>query len=65
MSEIDDYADPEVYMDELEEDCYYGFEFCSDPETKAMGLCTTECSLYLEALEEQQKRENSQASTKR
>ena len=33
-------------------DCDYGFEFCSDPQIKAMGLCTTECSEYLEAIKE-------------
>lgn len=55
MSEIDEYADPEVYMPELEEDCDYGFDVCIDPETKAMGLCTTECSAYLEAVEEQER----------
>ena len=51
MSEIDEYADPEAYMNELEEDCDYGFEFCSDPVTKKLGLCTTECQAYLESLE--------------
>lgn len=56
MSEIDDYAEPEEYMDELEESCDYDFEFCSDPETRAMGLCTTECSAYIEAVEEEETR---------
>lgn len=28
--------------------CDYGAEFCEDPQTKVMGLCTTECSLYFE-----------------
>ena len=37
---------------EEEMDCSYGFEFCSEPCTKAMGLCTTECSEYLEAISE-------------
>lgn len=55
MSEIDEYADPEVYMDELEEGCDYGFGFCSDPETRSMGLCTTECSAYMDVVEEQDK----------
>ena len=59
MSEIDEYASPEVYMDELEIDCDYGIsEFCEEPETKAMGLCTTECALYLSAVEKSEKREN-------
>ena len=35
---------------EEEMDCDYGFEFCSDPQTKAMGLCTSECEEYLEAI---------------
>ena len=56
MSEIDDYADPEAYMDDLEEDCDYGFEFCINPNLKAMCLCTTECDGYLEAVEETVKR---------
>lgn len=54
MSDIDDYADPEVYMDELETDCDFGFEFCTHPDIKELGLCTTECPTYLESLEEEQ-----------
>lgn len=42
---------------EAELDCDYGFGFCSDPETKGMGLCTTECSVYLESVEEMLKKE--------
>jgi len=39
-------------FDDWLRDCDFGFEFCCDPQTKAMGLCTTECSLYLESLED-------------
>lgn len=39
-------------LDEDYEDCHYGFEFCVDPQCRDMGLCTTECELYLEALGE-------------
>jgi hypothetical protein len=39
------------WEDELS--CDYGVcEFCSDPQTKAMGLCTTECAEYLKSLKE-------------
>ena len=55
MSVIDGYADPEVYMDEFEEDCDYGFGFCSDPCCKLSGLCTTECESYFNAVEEQER----------
>ncbi len=33
-----------------EMDCNYGFEFCSNPEIKAMGLCTIVCEEYLESI---------------
>ena len=56
MSEIDEYADPEVYMDDLEEDCDYGVsEFCTNPDLKHMNCCF-ECEAYLDACEEQDKR---------
>ena len=46
----DEYA--EDYLEE-QECCDYGFEFCWDPQIKAMGLCTTECPLYLDSLEDE------------
>ena len=52
MSEIDEYADPESFV-EMEPCCPYGFEFCEDPETRDMNLCTTECRLYLESIEDE------------
>lgn len=41
MSEIDPYADPEVYMDELESACDYGLEFCMDPQCKDIEGCVS------------------------
>lgn len=41
MSELDPYADPEVYMDELEEGCDYGLEFCHDPECRDIEGCVS------------------------
>lgn len=35
--------------------CPYGFEFCSDPQTRELGLCTTECSDYMREVEAQAK----------
>lgn len=61
MSQLDEYADPEVYMPELEESCDYGCEFCTDPETKRMGLCTTECNDYIAACEEMSQEEKRKA----
>ena len=40
MSEIDPYADPEVYfMDELETPCDYGLEYCMDPQSRDLEGC--------------------------
>lgn len=39
-----------MYWEE-DADCIYGFELCEDPETRDMGLCTTECRLYLESID--------------
>jgi len=43
-------CDPDDYFDEEEEmmGCDYGAEFCEDPLSKQMGLCTTECNLYFD-----------------
>lgn len=48
--------DPDHYEDELEEQmgCDFGAEFCEDPQTKAMGLCTTSCALYFKMVELQE-----------
>jgi len=36
--------------------CDYGVsEFCSDPQTKDCGLCTTECATYLDSVKEKAK----------
>lgn len=54
MSE-EDWIDEET-DDDWEDDasCDYGVcEFCSDPQTKEMGLCTTECREYLESIKEE------------
>lgn len=38
--------------DENENGCDYGVtEFCVEPQTKDLGICTTECSAYLCAVE--------------
>ena len=41
MSEIDPYAEPEEYMDELESACDYGLEFCIDPECRDIEGCVS------------------------
>lgn len=41
------------HEDEL--DCNYGLGFCSHPQIREMGLCTTECSEYFNVVEEQEK----------
>lgn len=41
----------EEFIEEEDEGMYcdYGVdEFCVDPQTKSMGLCTTECKAYLD-----------------
>jgi len=50
MSE-EDFESEDVYWEE-QADCPYGFEFCEDPGTRAMNLCTTECGVYLESIED-------------
>ena len=40
------------YDEDAELDCNYGLGFCSEPCIKRMGLCTTDCSDYLENCEE-------------
>lgn len=45
----------EEEMEEEEDFCDYGVsEFCSDPQTKSLGLCTTECQGYLQSVKEDQ-----------
>ena len=44
------------FEDELADECscdYDVCELCEEPQTKAMGLCTTECSAYLNACEKE------------
>ena len=31
--------------------CDYGLEFCEDPQTRELGLCTTECAAYFKMVE--------------
>lgn len=38
----------EVWQED--EGCPYGFEFCEDPHTRDLNLCTTECRLYLNSV---------------
>ena len=45
---------PEDFEEEEFEGCDFGAEFCVEPDTKAMGLCTTECRLYFEMVEAQE-----------
>jgi len=45
MSEIDPYADPEVYMDEFESECDYGLEYCMDPQCRDNEGCV--CCDYM------------------
>lgn len=51
----DDWEEGELDEDPQEEDCPYSFEFCEDPQTREMGLCATECSLYMNSVEEDEK----------
>jgi len=56
MNEYDyPFDNPDDYPDEEEEmmSCDYGAEFCEDPLTKEMGLCTTECNLYFDMVKDQ------------
>jgi hypothetical protein len=57
MSEYDYPFDNHDDYDEEEEmmGCDYGAEFCEDPFSKQMGLCTTECKLYFDMVREQEK----------
>ena len=43
----------EFVDDEDFSSCDYGAEFCEDPQTRAMGLCTTECRTYFQMVREQ------------
>ena len=45
----EDYGSDDSYEDEGLYCDYDVGEFCEDPQTKSMGLCTTECKAYLEA----------------
>ncbi len=53
MFDEDFFADGDDVSEEDEDDCCeYGCgEFCSDPQTRDMGLCTTECTAYLCSIE--------------
>ena len=41
MSDINAYAEPEEYMDELESPCDYGLEFCIDPQCRDIEGCVS------------------------
>lgn len=47
-----DFDEEESWEEEFDESgCDYGVcEFCEDPQTKELGLCTTECAAYLAAV---------------
>ena len=50
----DEWSEEEGFFEDQEEGngCDYGCsEFCSEPQTKDAGLCTTECQEYLLAVE--------------
>lgn len=50
----DDINEQDYWEDECDDEgsCEYGVsEFCCDPQTRDMGLCTTECVAYLDAVE--------------
>lgn len=53
--------DEQEWIEEEAEDegsCDYGVsDPCSDPGTKELGLCTTECQAYLKAVERETKHE--------
>jgi hypothetical protein len=51
------FEEDEDWADEVTEEgsCNYGVsEICSDPQTKDLGLCTTECQAYLELVKKEQ-----------
>lgn len=51
------FEEDEDWADEVTEEgsCDYGVsEICSDPQTKDLGLCTTECQAYLELVKKEQ-----------
>ena len=51
MSE-EDFESEDMYWEE-DANCLYGFEFCSDPQTRDMGICTTECEEYLDSVSQE------------
>ena len=51
--EEEDWVEEEM---QEEDSCDYGVsEPCSDPQTKDLGLCTTECAAYLGSVEQEQR----------
>lgn len=55
MAQAEYEENQEFEEDPLEPDCPYGFEFCEVPQTRDMNLCTTECSLYMQSVEDAEK----------
>jgi len=56
----EDVDDIEAQMED-EQGCDYGVsELCSEPDTKDMGLCTTECRAYMDSV----KKENEETDKK-
>jgi len=52
FEEEEDWVEEEM---QEEDSCDYGVsEPCSDPQTKSMGLCTTECAAYLDSVKKQE-----------
>lgn len=54
---MEDEFEENGFEDPMEPDCPYGFEFCTDPQIRDMNLCTTECSTYLDSIEDEEKKE--------
>lgn len=53
--ENQEFEEDQFEEDPLEPDCPYGFEFCEDPQTRDLNLCTTECSLYMQSVKDAEK----------
>ena len=53
MSDEGEYDTGEDVLEETEEDCDYGAEFCVEPSLKHMNCCF-ECWLYQEMCEDQE-----------
>jgi hypothetical protein len=62
---MDEDYEEESWKEDWEDEgsCDYGVsEPCCDPQTKEMGLCTTDCAAYLEAVKRDERRRNAKKS---